>query len=34
VRVWRRLHLLISLVFLGLLIWHVTFAVTLMVHAR
>lgn len=34
VRVWRRLHLLISLVFLGLLIWHVTFAVTLMLHAR
>jgi hypothetical protein len=34
VRVWRRLHLLISVVFLGLLIWHIIFAVTLLLHAR
>lgn len=34
VRVWRRLHLLLSLVFLGLLLWHIEFAITLLWNAR
>lgn len=34
VRTWRRLHTLISLVFLGLLIWHLAYAGTLLMNAR
>ncbi|HEV2459497.1 MAG TPA: hypothetical protein VGS80_14160 [Ktedonobacterales bacterium] len=31
---WRRLHALLCLVTLGLLIWHVTYAVALLMHAH
>ncbi len=34
VRVWRRLHLLISLAALGLLIWHLEYAATLLLGAK
>jgi hypothetical protein len=34
VRVWRRLHILISLVALGLLIWHLEYAATLLLGAK
>ncbi len=34
VRVWRRLHILISLVALGLLAWHLEFAATLLLGAK
>jgi len=34
VRVWRRVHTLVSLVALGLLLWHLEFAVTLLIGAR
>jgi hypothetical protein len=34
VRVWRRLHTLISLVALGLLIWHLEYAATLLIGAK
>ncbi len=34
VRVWRRIHLLISLVALGLLIWHLEYAATLLLGAK
>jgi hypothetical protein len=34
VRVWRRVHILVSLVALGLLIWHLEYAVTLLMGAR
>ncbi|HEY7350658.1 MAG TPA: hypothetical protein VH599_20275 [Ktedonobacterales bacterium] len=33
-RVWRRLHILISLVALGLLLWHLEFAATLLIGAK
>lgn len=29
IRVWRRIHMLLSIVTLGLLIWHIAFAITL-----
>lgn len=34
VRVWRKLHMLISLAALGLLIWHLEFAATLLLNAK
>jgi hypothetical protein len=34
VRVWRRLHTLISLVALALILWHLEFAATLLMQAR
>ncbi len=34
VRVWRRLHILISLVTLGLLAWHLEYAATLLLTAK
>jgi hypothetical protein len=34
VRVWRRLHILLSLMALGLLGWHIEYAVTLLLGAR
>ncbi len=34
VRVWRRLHILISLAALGLLIWHLEYAATLLIGAK
>lgn len=34
VRVWRRLHLLLSVVFVALLAWHIEFALTLLWNAR
>ena len=34
VRVWRRLHLLLSLMFVALLLWHIEFALTLLWNAR
>jgi hypothetical protein len=34
IRVWRRLHILISLVALGLLIWHLEYAATLLIGAK
>ena len=34
VRVWRRLHLLISLAALGLLLWHLEYAATLLIGAK
>jgi hypothetical protein len=32
IRAWRRLHVLLSLVTLGLLIWHIVFAITLYIN--
>lgn len=34
IRVWRRLHALLCVVTLGLLIWHIVYAVTLLMNAR
>jgi hypothetical protein len=34
VRAWRRLHALLCLVALGLLIWHLVYAATLLMNAR
>jgi hypothetical protein len=34
IRAWRRLHILISLVALGLLIWHLEYAATLLIGAK
>ena len=34
IRVWRRVHILVSLVALGLLIWHIEYAVTLLIGAK
>jgi len=34
VRVWRRVHMLVSLIALGLLIWHLEYAVTLLMGAK
>lgn len=34
VRAWRRLHILISLVALGLLLWHLEYAATLLLGAK
>jgi len=34
VRAWRRLHVLLCVVALGLLIWHISYAVMLLVQAR
>jgi hypothetical protein len=34
VRVWRRVHILVSLVTLGLLIWHLEYAATLLIGAK
>jgi hypothetical protein len=34
VRVWRKLHTLISLVTLGLVLWHLEFAATLLLNAK
>ena len=31
---WRRLHALLCLATLGLLVWHITYAITLLMHAR
>jgi hypothetical protein len=34
VRTWRRLHVLLCLLTLSLLVWHITFAITLLASAR
>ncbi len=34
VRVWRRVHLLVSLIALGLLLWHLEYATVLLMNAR
>jgi hypothetical protein len=33
-RTWRQLHTLLSVVFLGLLVWHLVYAATLLMQAR
>jgi hypothetical protein len=34
IRAWRKVHALTCVVALGLLVWHIGFAVTLYLHAR